>query len=207
MPLRDQIETLLCGRPERHALFHSFSGGLRFKLSEGETKIDQFLSALEKAGRICGDIFDTRHPPILWVRGWTRASGFEHRNSILEALHAGLRIPETREIWFEPVLDGNWDENCPNAHWLNIAFPLPMDRIRNALWCAVANGTGVKPQIGCDIYLTSPERGVVVHPYDDRGMDIVGPNVELLRRLYHRHHDHLLDCDRAVMRRSFGEPE
>ena len=38
-----------------------------------------------------------------------------------------------------------------------------------------------------------------MHPYDDRGMDVIGPNHALLADLYHRFNERLLDYDRARM--------
>nr|WP_259641718.1 DUF3885 domain-containing protein [Pseudomonas salomonii] len=39
----------------------------------------------------------------------------------------------------------------------------------------------------------------MIFPYDDRGMDVVGPNTDLLLQLYRHHHAYLLDYDRPVM--------
>jgi len=40
---------------------------------------------------------------------------------------------------------------------------------------------------------------VMIFPYDDRGMDVVGPNTDLLLQLYRHHHAYLLDYNRPVM--------
>lgn len=44
----------------------------------------------------------------------------------------------------------------------------------------------------------------MVFPYDDRGMDVVGPNKNLLLQLYRQHHPYLLDYDRDAMDATFG---
>nr|WP_279564018.1 DUF3885 domain-containing protein [Pseudomonas koreensis] len=46
----------------------------------------------------------------------------------------------------------------------------------------------------------------MVFPYDDRGMDVVGPNKNLLLQLYRLHHTYLLDYDRHTMDTTFSGP-
>ena len=44
---------------------------------------------------------------------------------------------------------------------------------------------------------------VLIHPYDDRGMDVVGSNRPLLARLYANYGSYLLDYDRKIMAATF----
>ena len=46
-------------------------------------------------------------------------------------------------------------------------------------------------------------RKVVVHPYDDRGMDVIGPDRDSLMPLYERLNGWLLDHDRNAMDAKF----
>ena len=48
------------------------------------------------------------------------------------------------------------------------------------------------------------ELGVMVNPYDDRGMDVFGPNRELLSELYKKRNGWLLDYDRERMQAVYG---
>ncbi len=45
---------------------------------------------------------------------------------------------------------------------------------------------------------------MLVHPYDDRGMDVVGPNHALLADLYARFDAYLSDSDREWIRVFFA---
>jgi hypothetical protein len=45
----------------------------------------------------------------------------------------------------------------------------------------------------------------MVFPYDDRGMDVVGPNRSLLAGLYSKHHRYLLGHDLPAMKATFGD--
>jgi hypothetical protein len=63
---------------------------------------------------------------------------------------------------------------------------------------------GVRPAIWWDLYIFDINLGVLIHPYDDRGLDVVGPNQEAIRKLYTENNEWLLDYDLEKMR-SFYE--
>ncbi|WP_185602288.1 DUF3885 domain-containing protein, partial [Paenibacillus sp. 598K] len=46
------------------------------------------------------------------------------------------------------------------------------------------------------VYIIEPQSRIVYHIYDDRGMDLVSPDREALRPLYHQFSDWILDYDR-----------
>jgi hypothetical protein len=76
----------------------------------------------------------------------------------------------------------------------------------NLLWCALASDFGsIKPNPGCSYYLFNLQEGLLAFPYDDRGMDVVGPNRDLLTMLYRKYGTYLLDYDRPAMQRSFED--
>lgn len=55
----------------------------------------------------------------------------------------------------------------------------------------------------CRVYLNL-NKGIVVHPYDDRGMDVIILNTSALARMYERHHELLLDYDIDAMQQTFA---
>lgn len=58
MNLRREIETRFDGKAFQRPLIDAYPQGLRFRLSEGGSTIEQFLCAMRKAIEICSDIFD-----------------------------------------------------------------------------------------------------------------------------------------------------
>jgi hypothetical protein len=54
------------------------------------------------------------------------------------------------------------------------------------------------------LYLASPSRGVLLHPYDDRGLDVVGTTTDSIRSAYEQFRDWLLRHDLEKMTRAFG---
>jgi hypothetical protein len=80
------------------------------------------------------------------------------------------------------------------------------------LWDACATEIGVSPSsdfIGAPpdqfgSLLADFERGVLVHVYDDRGMDVIGADRDVLRPLYRQFGDWLSDRDLERTRVTFG---
>jgi hypothetical protein len=185
-------------------LFYSHPGGLRFALSEAGTSIEQFLLAMQKARAICEDIFTEEGSLVSCLRLRSEGSPFGHRPLLAELRDAGICIPSSRCQWGEAVPRQEWlDENHPEW-WINVAFKAPLSLLPNLLWCALATDLGViRPRPHCSIYLFNLDRRVMVFPYDDRGMDVVGPNHRLLADLFQKHRQHLLEYDLATMRETF----
>ena len=49
------------------------------------------------------------------------------------------------------------------------------------------------------LMLFNLDLGIMINPYDDRGMDVLGPNRDLLKMIYNKRNDWLLDYDREQM--------
>ncbi|HEX8603184.1 MAG TPA: DUF3885 domain-containing protein, partial [Pseudoduganella sp.] len=170
----------------RYALFYEFPGGLRFKLSEGNSPLDQVLSALRKATVICDDVFAAEERILVHLGKFAPTSRFGLRKMLRELEVAGIVIPKERDVWLEPVNQTDGDDE--DGHWVNCAFEAPKAKLQNFLWCAFTTdfGSSVLPNPHCRIYLINSNEGVVVHPYDDRGMDVISRGTSALVRLYER---------------------
>jgi hypothetical protein len=192
-------------KPFTRPYFYNHPGGLRFELSEGGSAINQFLSAMRKATLICQDIFPPDQPITVRLQTYDAARNpFQMRNALAQLHHAGINIPRQRSLWTTP-LDPHMAD-FPGLS-LHIAFDAPPSLLPNLLWCAfVADFGAIQPRPPCDVFLHNLPDRILVHPYDDRGMDVVGPNHPLLSKLYAKHNPLLLDYDRQAMQATFGPP-
>ena len=87
---------------------------------------------------------------------------------------------------------------------INLAFRQPASQLQCLLWIACASDfSAIAPRPSCSIRLFDLAKNILVFPYDDRGMDIVGPNHGLLASLYKKHNGMLLNYDRDSMRATF----
>ncbi len=205
MSLQERFARVFDSEVNRHALFYNFPGGLRFELSEGGSPLDQILRALRKASSICSEVFEHTDTILVHLRAYLPDSQFELRRTLRELTRAGIPIPRDREIWLdESVGDPSEDGDVEKYFWINAAFEVPKSKVPNVLWCAVVKDFGsFGPNPGCWIYLAHPSEEIVVHPYDDRGMDVVGKNKVVLGQLFRSHHKWLLDYDVETMNRTF----
>lgn len=184
----------------RHALFYNFPGGLRFELSEGGSALDQVLTALRKSTTICKDALGEAKF-VVHMQRFVFSTRFSLRQSLRELDLAGIAIPADRDVWIEV----NEDENWSDGYWVNCAFEVPGSKLQNFLWCALATDFGpIRPNPHCLIYLINPQSGILIHPYDDRGLDVICRTPSRLKRLYVEHNAWLLDYDRATMDDTFG---
>jgi hypothetical protein len=193
---RIAIEETFLGRAFLRPLFYSYPGGLRFELSEGGHAIDQFLTAHHKATEICRDIFSGIDNLTICLRVYYfQESAFTYRSTLRELANAGIKIPRSRSIWVEEIA-----EDCS----LLVAFSASTTLLPRLLWCALSADFGlIHPRPLCSVYLFNLDAHVMAFPYDDRGMDVVGPNPSLLEGLYRKHSAYLLEHDREAMRASF----
>lgn len=205
MELRKKIALLMADSIYRHALFYNYPGGLRVELSEGGHPLDQVLVALRKATAVCADIFDNNNLMLVHLQKFAPASRYQLRRTLRELDLAGVTIPATRDIWLEKNEEDSWGESDDRGYWANVAFELPLSKLQNLLWCAFAGDFGpLHPNPHCLVYLVNIEKEIVVHPYDDRGMDIIGGKFSPLRDLYEKHNAWLHDYDIEVMRNTFS---
>lgn len=204
MGIQADIVSTFEGKAFLRPLFYGYPRGLRFELSEGGSFIEQFLTAHQKATTICSDVFDDDAPLTVCLRFRSALNACAHRSMLRQLDAAGIRIPRTRELWAERIPDDECLGEAVTEWWLYLAFDASRDLLPGLLWCAFAQDFSViQPRPACMVYLFNLNAGIMVFPYDDRGMDVVGPNHALLAALYHKYQHALLDYDRAAMRESF----
>jgi Domain of unknown function (DUF3885) len=206
MSIRSMIEQQFEERVFTRPLFYTHPLGLRFELSEGNTLLERFMTALRKAMEISSSIFADESSIPVCLRVWTNTNPFRHREVLANLKVAGLTIPKQREVWLEPMDLGEGIEPIEPMFWLNVAFEIPKELLQNVLWCALARDLSpIQPNtLGCMFYLFSAQKRIVVFPYDDRGMDVVGPDWTTLKVLYTVFEKYLLEYDRQKMDQIFG---
>jgi hypothetical protein len=72
------------------------------------------------------------------------------------------------------------------------------------LWASNAVEIGIEPRAPVVIYLLNPVSNIVMHVYDDRGVDIMALSPEALMPLYRNFDQWILDYDRPRILEAFG---
>jgi Domain of unknown function (DUF3885) len=182
-------------------LFYANEGAaLRFELSTGGEYVDMFTQAYDRGREILDHVFRDSDRLVV-VAKFLGAGRLAGHVSVFRALkRCGVRVEAPWSAWTE-TLEEEWD----TEEWTHFAFAVEKDALHRLLWGAAAVDLGIRPRLLCYVYLADPARGILAHPYDDRGMDVIGPNQPLLRELFTRFNDYLLDYDRERMNAWFGD--
>lgn len=90
--LQIEIERIFGNSTFARPLFYSYPGGLRLELSEPGGVVDQFLTALRKATKICNDIFHGEDELVVCLRAYSDASHFIHRPELRALRSAGILL-------------------------------------------------------------------------------------------------------------------
>ena len=202
--LVEKIKSLFDGPAFVSPLFYSYHGGLRFELSEGGAPLEQVLLALSKATQICEDVFACESHITVCLRKIISPNRFSLRGMLRELRLAGISIPRERCVWVEPLAQENRFEEQGGKYWCSVACNVPLALLQSLLWCAFARDFPVCPNPDCNVYLFNLHKKIIVYPYDDRGMDVVGLDHELLSSLYNKYLKYLLEYDRGMMDATFA---
>ncbi len=184
----------------QHAVFYSNENCLRFELSEGngEGYVNMFTTALNKGTKIFETVFESTEElsVCLAFPGDSYLSNF----SVFKQLKKlQIEIPKNAHTLKEWVDDDVWHRNY-------IFFKTNKSQLQKLLFGKLGAELGIKPSFWFDLYVYDIDLMVLLHPYDDRGMDVVGTNKFMLKRLYKQYNDWLLKYDIEIMRQWFGVP-
>ncbi|HEU0076217.1 MAG TPA: DUF3885 domain-containing protein [Longimicrobiaceae bacterium] len=180
-------------------LFYANEPALRFELSRGSTFVEQFTSAYDRAREIARYAFRDSASLVV-VLAWFGDGPPVRHLSVFRSLRAcGVRMRRPRSCWTRAFEEGGEVEQRTL-----VAFRADASALDGLLWGALAVDLGIRPRLLARVYLADPERGLLLHPYDDRGMAAIGPDRERLRELFARFHDCLLAYDLARMEAFFA---
>lgn len=93
------------------------------------------------------------------------------------------------------------DPEAAPSGWQLHSYNLGSDKVERdtLLWHSVSLEMPIGPSVPVTIFLIEPSLKIMLHVYDDRGMDIMAASADVLRPYYRQFDDWLLDCDRERM--------
>jgi len=180
----------------QHAIFYIFDNSLRFELAEGESSVERFLSAYYKAMEICESAFSNQES-ISVCLAFAGDSYLERLSEFRAIRDLEFKFPRQRYLTSEPVED----QECSRNY---LFFRTDRSEVHKLLFGKLGCELGITPSFWFDVYLYSMEEGILIYPYDDRGMDVVGPNKDKIRSLFEKYSEWLLDYDIDKMNSDFG---
>lgn len=195
---RTEVQATFGTKAFDHGIFYLHEGSLRFELSVSGSPIEMFDRALNKAKSLCGEIFDEGAPIGVCLSFYGGRNFLSALSFFKELNDLGISIPKSSECWRVP------DPEEDNFYRHFILYEAPYSSLISLLWGALAQDLGIRPRIKGDTYILSLNKPVLIHPYDDRGMDIICPESHQLTGLYQKYNSWLLDYDRDAMDKVHG---
>ena len=193
MNLRNKIKSEFSSSSLEHALFYHNEGGLRFELSVGGSFIQQFTDAFNKASEIMEDVSSNSNELAVCIMFYSSGSFLSSLSVFRGINELGIIIPKNYESWAEE------DSEESDLYKIRVLFSIKKEDVHLILWNSAAQDMGVTPRYRADTFIIDFENNVISHVYDDRGMDIIGPNKKILKSLYDKFNGYLLDYDREEM--------
>lgn len=187
--------------------FYNFPHALRFELGIGENRIRRMVSAFDRARAICNHILEMQIDEIYAVfriidekrRSFNKQRFFE---TMLDYLN--IKADNFINFGIAEMPDGfNNDDDSLCCYWYAVKLK-SLEDIDGFLWFPVSAEMGFKPILLADLYIYDRKNAILIHPYDDRGMDVIAAQKQSLVRLYQDFNGWLLDYDRTKMDENFA---
>ncbi len=192
---REALHAAFGARAFALGLFYAHEPALRLELSGDGHWIDRFEQAWDRAREIADHALGDASELVVVLTTFQGDTPLENGALFRSLRRCGVRMGRRRAWWVESYQDEWMDQPDPRFY---AAFPCGREALHRLLWGGLARELGVRPRLAGDLFIADPSRGIVLHPYDDRGMDVIGPRGALLE-LYHRFNHELLEEERPRM--------
>lgn len=166
--------------------------------------IRRFIQAFDRADRIATALFTESGE--VWALVSTDGDESPRKKRLKPFKRCGLRKPDFDYLGATPQNDEDHIaefETDLYRHWDAVRLNEPI-MIREILWLALGAELGIRPAMRASVYLVGFENAVILHPYDDRGMDIISMNKDELSGLYRDFNSYLSEHDMPRMTASLG---
>jgi hypothetical protein len=186
-------------------LFYRWPVGLRFDLGGRACTPEETDVVVKRATTLFEAVFTLEDSCIVVAQDWPRDdrwAALAHLSPLFRFasnLSVGLDDPGGRvevQESEEPELGPHtlsWVDQPPRG----FRYDLVLEGIANA-------DHGRNPAISSRVYFVNTRTRVIVHMYDDRGLDVIASRKDALQGLYHDFNAWILDYDRARIDQTFS---
>jgi len=185
---------------------------LRFELGGEEfdnttQQIPRFLQAHHRASVVANTLFRENCVAVVAWNGWNgrrpKLLGLPKVKDGFEALRStGFEAPQISE-WHADLYPD--DDDFKTGFSTIRAYEIANNKVARdtILWHSIAAEMPIYPSARVMAFLINPVTSIMLHAYDDRGMDIMADDPAKLRELHSIFADWLLDYDRERMKQLF----
>ena len=190
-----------------HGMFYKFDVGLRFELGGEENStsrpLKRFSQAFSRADTVSSSVFNKSSS--LWLLSSTYGTERPANKRLKPYKLCGLTKSSFEYCGGTPQKDSDHIDAFGSdryRHW-DVARLVEKEQLREVLWLTLASELGIQPAVPADVYIVDFDKSIAIHPYDDRGMDVVSMDRENLAHVYEKHKLWLLEFDAPKMKATF----
>lgn len=195
----------------RPGLFYDFPIALRFSLQsekdDTRNPIIRMIAALKKTEILFNAVFAKSKKATIMIHCIT-----PHRSKSNSSYATGLRdLMDRCQFDMSSIKSIAWrnekyDYGSANAmiNIYTISMEPKFDRILPIFWAAIGKDLGIEPHAAISAYVIDFSKGIVLHPYDDRGLDIIAKKKMAIQGMYTKYYKFLLKSDIAKMKDTFS---
>ena len=191
------------------AMFYQTPFGLRFELGGDQSMGPlRFMQAVDRARAVATALFSRSETLVAFVSIYGEERTTRRHSTAIQQLErigfphpfgSAAKVPQKDQ---EYIAEFGGDLF---RHWYAAKFTNDAAAVSALLWASVAREMDIRPKAQCldTIHIADIQKRLALTVYDDRGMDVVGPNGPTLSSLYRKFNAWLLDYDRAEMDAKF----
>ena len=183
--------------------------GLRFNLQKGETDTDEyFTEVLKRATTIFESVFEnTDNIFIILLEYKYKRRKIKFNNYVFKQIEA---LKQSEVIYYKEyrLYEPNKFDIRNIAIIKTTAKKVNYGNIFKAI--AHTDFAAQEPRLdkygvltSKEVYFLNIDKRLIFHMYDDRGLDIISADKEILTSIYKKHHSWLLDVNREKMDKKF----
>jgi hypothetical protein len=194
-----------------HGLFYSFDQALRFELGGEEFGTDRpmrrFVQAHERAKAVSQTLFGNSPEVIVLLSSYGMEKPEKMRLKPLKL--CGIKRREIQYLCRNPQQDDDHIAEFGSdlfRHW-DVVKLEDGQAISEILWLGIASEMAIEPSFhgSLSAYLVDISKGLILHVYDDRGMDVIATKDAPLKELFTTYRTWLLESDLPEMTAMFGD--
>ncbi len=192
----------------KHPIFYNAPIGIRFEiggdagayLNDSHKLNPAYVSAaFDRAKTIYANL--PHSPDILRIDGYPDEEKSAQKVVLAVCKEAKLPPPDEQEL-----LPFRWYEDDESISQLQLYWDLkkikfvPDVLLREIIKSDIGGGYS---EFTSNVYFADTKNSILFHLYDDRGADLVGANKELIRPIFERFNNWILDYDREKINTTF----
>lgn len=190
-----------------HAIFYKFEYALRFELGgEGVSTLrplKRIIQAFDRAKFVAAELFNESQS--VWMLTSEYCGAVPRGKRLKPYKSCGLKRKDFQYLGSvsqreNPDVDNEDGEVF--RHWDAVELA-DQGQLNEVMWLALGGELGIRPASFAAIYFVDFAKGLVLHPYDDRGMDVAALCKEDLASLYSARKDWLLEYNREEIKALF----